>query len=392
MTPAHAEGETSGGGDAKADGAGSAGGAGLPKVCAVCSALGAKYRCPACDRRTCSLACVKQHKEDYECTGKRPRAEFVAPLRAFTDHLVERDFGFLEEVDCAADRADREYHHLADRLKLFHQSWHRTRLALARACALRERRVRLIFAPRGLALARSNTTRLSGTWPGRKAGKKGGKGKGKGKWKGKDSGKGSSAQMGDKPLLVAWRVEWHFGKVGQVLTDPVWSENEYVGTSVARFLENKWTMGATRHLLMPYVEAGLDQLSVFLHLPTDPTPALAEAEEGSDEEHDDETAPPSRAAEPAVGQAEGYRLLDKEKSLRENLADSTILEFPVIHVALPCEADRFRAEATSEANVATGPETVSDLAPLADGSPSRESGDDGASECPSDYSLGRISV
>jgi len=42
--------------------------------CAVCRAEAAKYKCPRCFVQTCSLACVKRHKEDSQCRWVgRPR-------------------------------------------------------------------------------------------------------------------------------------------------------------------------------------------------------------------------------------------------------------------------------------------------------------------------------
>lgn len=56
--------------------------------CEVCNAQPSKYRCPGCQARTCSLPCVRQHKEDTGCSGKRDRLAFV-PLKEFTDrHLL----------------------------------------------------------------------------------------------------------------------------------------------------------------------------------------------------------------------------------------------------------------------------------------------------------------
>lgn len=35
----------------------------------MCGKASAKYRCPACNLRTCSLACVRAHKSEFECSG-----------------------------------------------------------------------------------------------------------------------------------------------------------------------------------------------------------------------------------------------------------------------------------------------------------------------------------
>jgi hypothetical protein len=44
----------------------------------------AKYTCPCCGNRTCSVACVKKHKETTSCTGKRDRTAFV-DITSFDD-------------------------------------------------------------------------------------------------------------------------------------------------------------------------------------------------------------------------------------------------------------------------------------------------------------------
>ena len=52
--------------------------------CEVCTESLARYKCPGCLVQTCSVPCVKKHKEDTECTGKRDRTAYV-PLRDFSD-------------------------------------------------------------------------------------------------------------------------------------------------------------------------------------------------------------------------------------------------------------------------------------------------------------------
>lgn len=53
-------------------------------LCGVCQTDPSRYCCPGCGVRTCSLACVKEHKTSTECSGKRNRTEFV-PLSDFSD-------------------------------------------------------------------------------------------------------------------------------------------------------------------------------------------------------------------------------------------------------------------------------------------------------------------
>jgi hypothetical protein len=52
--------------------------------CEQCGSAESKYTCPGCQHRTCSLACVKQHKAASACSGKRDRLAFV-PLKDFDD-------------------------------------------------------------------------------------------------------------------------------------------------------------------------------------------------------------------------------------------------------------------------------------------------------------------
>jgi hypothetical protein len=75
-------------------------------ACQVCGKAAAKYCCPRCDRRTCSLDCVKAHKEATGCSGKRDRTAFVG-RGAFDERTFLSDYRFLEEVKLADDVAKR---------------------------------------------------------------------------------------------------------------------------------------------------------------------------------------------------------------------------------------------------------------------------------------------
>jgi len=62
--------------------------------CEVCAAGAAKYKCPRCVVQTCSLACVRRHKAEQECSGVRNKAEHRS-LTDFTDNDMRSDFHFL---------------------------------------------------------------------------------------------------------------------------------------------------------------------------------------------------------------------------------------------------------------------------------------------------------
>ncbi|MPC76488.1 Box C/D snoRNA protein 1 [Portunus trituberculatus] len=48
-----------------------------PRVCEECGEE-AKYTCPGCGRRTCSLGCVREHKAASGCSGLRDRTKLVS--------------------------------------------------------------------------------------------------------------------------------------------------------------------------------------------------------------------------------------------------------------------------------------------------------------------------
>jgi hypothetical protein len=72
-------------------------------ACQVCGlARAAKYRCPGCGCRTCSLPCVRRHKAGPPaCSGKRDRLAFV-PLQAFDDRQLMSGAEPLSVVNCHA--------------------------------------------------------------------------------------------------------------------------------------------------------------------------------------------------------------------------------------------------------------------------------------------------
>ncbi|KAG6614402.1 uncharacterized protein IUM83_14593 [Phytophthora cinnamomi] len=75
-------------------------------VCVGCGKSDVKYRCPRCERITCSLQCCVGHKKQFDCNGKRDRTKFVG-LKKFTDADLSSDFFFLEEISRSTNSAAR---------------------------------------------------------------------------------------------------------------------------------------------------------------------------------------------------------------------------------------------------------------------------------------------
>jgi hypothetical protein len=58
-----------------------------PLSCVVCSAARAIYKCPKCDRRSCSLDCVRRHKADNACDGTQSRSNFM-PINDINEKII----------------------------------------------------------------------------------------------------------------------------------------------------------------------------------------------------------------------------------------------------------------------------------------------------------------
>lgn len=75
-------------------------------MCKVCDENTAKYRCPKCLTRTCSLECVKAHKKSTKCDGVRCKTAYV-PMSAYNENHLLSDYRLLEEIARSCDNNDR---------------------------------------------------------------------------------------------------------------------------------------------------------------------------------------------------------------------------------------------------------------------------------------------
>ncbi|CCW68771.1 unnamed protein product [Phytomonas sp. Hart1] len=80
----------------------------LKKECCICSSVMAKYTCPECDRYTCSLYCVNEHKKHYNCSGTPTVTRYVG-LGDYTSLQMQRDYRFLENCKRIIDNAERSF-------------------------------------------------------------------------------------------------------------------------------------------------------------------------------------------------------------------------------------------------------------------------------------------
>ncbi|CAG8434800.1 11758_t:CDS:2 [Ambispora gerdemannii] len=94
--------------------------------CQGCNVSTAKYKCPRCRFRTCSLACSRKHKEIAKCNGIRSKTHYV-PRENYGYQELMLDYTYLEGVSRTIDVSERslpeKYNSDADREshKRYHQ-------------------------------------------------------------------------------------------------------------------------------------------------------------------------------------------------------------------------------------------------------------------------------
>lgn len=73
--------------------------------CEVCGDGVSKYSCPRCAVRTCCVACVKKHKTEASCNGKRRRTEYL-PTAQMDLSTLHSDMRFVSDVSRAVTRVE----------------------------------------------------------------------------------------------------------------------------------------------------------------------------------------------------------------------------------------------------------------------------------------------
>ncbi|XP_017045727.1 box C/D snoRNA protein 1 [Drosophila ficusphila] len=240
-------------------------------MCEVCAAKEARYACPKCEVKTCSLPCVQIHKKELSCDGQRDRTKFV-PLNEMTAREFMSDYCFLEE--CTRYAANRK----SDQCKRFTHEQRNLPVAQHRMrTAARNRNIQLRLQLPNFSRHKENTTYLN--------------------WK-----------LG----RFYWRVEWLFANISLEASgsknaarfvDARCDEEVTLSGLVLKYIDLQHeTARDHRKLLANHQTAGIGQLSFWLR-------------------------------------AEGVRRsstrcypLEATKTLGQNLAGKTIVEFPTIFV------------------------------------------------------------
>eukprot|EP00124_Ichthyophonus_hoferi_P005434 Ihof_evm1s786 gene=Ihof_evmTU1s786 len=181
-----------------------------------------KYRCPRCMAASCSMDCVKRHKESTGCTGKRDRTAFVR-LSEFTDEQLQSDFTFLEEANRIGDNAKRSMLNKRDG----HNYSKRTQVLLK---AAKERGMQLKLMPPGLQRRKENQ---------------------------------SFYDVRKDQFL--WSVDWRFSENGHMIKDKMVSETSTIKEALSKHITGGFGENAVlKAQLRSYFDTPLDELCVYI--------------------------------------------------------------------------------------------------------------------------------
>ncbi|XP_072764854.1 box C/D snoRNA protein 1 [Anoplolepis gracilipes] len=256
--------------------------------CEVCGATKAKYTCPKCEVRTCSLVCVKLHKKELNCDGIRDKTKYI-PLASFGDLDLLSDYRFLEQVNRLIDTTKRNPYR-----KYVHQGNLPVPLHKLRSAAY-AKNITLLFMPHIFSRHKENTTFLN--------------------WKTNE---------------LFWRIEWIFPQAQNVkwvvektidstrlstlveqILDPISSENE-------NDIEKLNLQLALAGKLQFYRAAGLTSIKVLLK------------------------------AEKVKKPSSKFYELDLTLTLKENFENKIIVEFPTLYVIMKDHSDMYEIIDTEE--------------------------------------------
>ncbi|KAF4035363.1 putative HIT-type domain-containing protein [Phytophthora infestans] len=272
-------------------------------VCCDCGKGDVKYRCPRCERITCSLQCCVAHKKQFECSGKRDRTKYVE-LKKFTDADLSSDFFFLEEVYRSTNSAARSRNQLNVNARRYTSNKKRkvaTDAGSSSAPINPDIPVDwLARFPIAVQLFAEHSAKRGVTLtllaPGMSKRAR------------------NSSYMDTKKNTMYWRVEWTFPSAEVPVShfEERANEKETLFTLLGKCLTPTEENVAFRGKLKKYAVPDWEKHMVLL-LRKEFTPA---------------------------SQPQYYRL-DGSQSLASNLKRKAIVEFPVIIVALAADADRY---------------------------------------------------
>ncbi|XP_046543395.1 box C/D snoRNA protein 1-like [Haliotis rubra] len=180
--------------------------------CQVCGDNPAKYRCPGCDQRTCSLPCVNKHKLVTGCDGKRNKTAHIA-MKDFTDTHLLNDYRFLEDGCRKNNSCQRDF------LKIKHDKPKALMKLIRHAESLG---IELRTMPYPMSKRKNNRTIFL-----------------------------------YKTKEILWQIEWKFPSADASFMDKKQNQNLTLETLLNKYLHPTEADPLVRHQLRQYVEAGI---------------------------------------------------------------------------------------------------------------------------------------
>lgn len=88
-----------------------------PKIlCQICKKEEYKYNCPRCSLKTCSVKCVKFHKNKYGCDGEKDKFKLVAKQDDYNEQVFHRDVNFLNNAIKDINISNKKIYYLTEDL------------------------------------------------------------------------------------------------------------------------------------------------------------------------------------------------------------------------------------------------------------------------------------
>ena len=83
-------------------------------LCEICKKEEYKYNCPRCKIKTCSVACVKNHKKKYGCDGEKDKFKLVSKQADYTEQVFHRDISFLNTAINDINMSNKKVYNLTE--------------------------------------------------------------------------------------------------------------------------------------------------------------------------------------------------------------------------------------------------------------------------------------
>ena len=91
----------------------------VPKIlCEICKKEEYKYNCPRCSIKTCSVKCVKAHKNKFGCDGEKDKFRLVIKQEDYNEQVFHRDVKFLNNAINDINISNKKIYNLTEDINM----------------------------------------------------------------------------------------------------------------------------------------------------------------------------------------------------------------------------------------------------------------------------------